>query len=688
MKHQDLLIEIGTEELPPKALRELELSFAREFAAGLERVGLTHSGVHSYAAPRRLALNVSQLAPEQPEQNLKRRGPSVAMAFDSNGQPTRAAQAFANSCGVDVPQLQQLDEDKGPALYFISKQPGATAHELVPTLLVQALDALPIPKRMRWGNQNTQFVRPVHWIVVLYGKEVLSTPILGLTPGRITYGHRFHSTKPLSVASAGNYPAVLQNRGHIIADFLERKDKIRTGVQTLAAQSNATALIEDALLEEVTALVDWPVPLKAQFDARFLVLPREVLISTLQAHQRYFPLQDANGKLLPQFITVSNIASREPQQVQRGNEKVIYPRLADAEFFWQQDRKHSLASRCPALNTIAFQERLGSMGDKARRVMTLASAIAAQLQSSTIDAARAAELCKCDLLTALVGEFPDLQGIVGAYYAAADGESPEVATAIREHYLPRGAQDQVARSAAGIAVALADKLDTLTGIFSLGQKPSGTKDPFGLRRAALGIVRTVLENTVELDLSAALEQANAQQPVPGTSKQIYDYIFERLRSYYLENIPQATPERFDAVWVLQPRSLLDAMRRLEALALFLTQPEAASLTAANKRISNLILKNPQQSATTIEPRLLRHPAEQQLFNALTHQQTAVPQLLHSQQYIAALNQLALLRPEIDAFFEQVLVMDEDPAVRSNRLALLSQVRQLFNGVADLSQLPG
>jgi len=692
IERRDFLVELGTEELPPKALRDLERAFAAAVQTGLDQAGLAHGEIRSFATPRRLAVWVKRLATGQAEQNIKRRGPPVSASFDANGQPTRAAIAFAESCGTAVEALQRLDEGKGPALFFIGMKAGTQTPQLLPAIVEAALKALPVPKRMRWGSSDAEFVRPVHWLVMLLGSEVVPARVLDIDAGNMTLGHRFHSSKPIRVSSPASYARALRDRGHVIADFAERRAAIRAGVEAQAAAVGGRALIGEALLDEVTALVEWPVPLAARFEERFLELPREVLISTLQDHQRYFPVEDAAKALTPWFITVSNIESRDPSKVREGNERVVRPRLADAAFFWEQDRKRPLAALRQALDGVTFQAKLGSLGAKTQRVRVLAGEIAVAAGSDRALAERAAELSKCDLLSAMVGEFPELQGIMGSHYARADGEPAEIATAIREHYLPRGAGDEVAATPAGIAVAIADKLDTIAGIFAIGQKPSGTKDPFGLRRAALGVVRTLIERKLDLDLRTLIGSAVAQQPVQsGAVDEVYEYIMERLRAYYLEGAgSQAaiTTEMFDAVLAAKPRSALDFDARLKALRAFLELPEAASLTAANKRIANILRKVEGQTPGQVAIESLKEPAEVRLYDAMRAQQETIRGATAQREYTAALGHLAQLRPLVDTFFDQVMVMDENPVVRVNRLALLAQLRTLFADIADLSRLPG
>lgn len=691
MSHRDFLIEVGTEELPPKALRELELAFAAAVRAGLEQNTLAHGEILSYATPRRLAVWVKRLVARQKDQDIKRRGPPLSAAFDAGERPTRAAMAFAETCGTTVEALQRLDEGKGPALFFfIGSKKGEETIRLLPGIVKAALDALPIPKRMRWGSGEAEFVRPVHWAVMLYGSDVVPARVLDVTAGNTTVGHRFHAPRPMRVTSPGNYAKALRERGHVIADFAERRARIQEQVAQLAVQIDAHALVDPQLLDEVTALVEWPVAIAARFEERFLELPREVLISTLQDHQRYFPMENSQGALTSWFITISNIESRDPAKVRAGNERVVRPRLADAAFFWSQDRKRPLASLLPALDNVTFQAKLGSIGDKVRRVRVLAGEIASAVGAIAASAQRAADLSKCDLLTAMVGEFPELQGIMGDHYARADGESAEVATAIREHYLPRGAGDEIPATPTGIAVAIGDKLDTLTGIFAIGQKPSGTKDPFGLRRAALGIVRTLVERRLDIDIRVLIERAVAQQPVQSDklADEVYDYVMERLRVYYLERQAAVTTEMFDAVLATKPSSPLDFDARLTALGAFLALPEAASLTAANKRIANILRKAEGKTPERVIVDAMKEPAEIKLYDALRVQEDVVRNATAQREYSAALGHLAQLRPVVDSFFDQVMVMDENPAVRGNRLALLAQLSRLFSGVADLSRLPG
>jgi glycyl-tRNA synthetase beta chain len=708
----DFLVELGTEELPPKALLALSEAFRDGVVSRIEAAGLAHGKVDAFATPRRLAVRVKRLAMQAPEQKIQRRGPPVAAAFDKTGAPTRAATAFAHSCGVDLEQLGRETDPKGnECLSFTGVKPGAAASALLPGFVAESLEQLPIPKRMRWGAGEAQFVRPVHTLVLLQGREVIPATILDVPAGNLVRGHRFHCTKPLRITSPAAYERTLATRGFVIADFAARRERIREGVLQLAAQQSGRALISDALLDEVTALNEWPVPLAGQFEERFLALPRELLVSVLQDHQRYFPVEGPDGRLLPWFITVSNVDSRDMNVVRAGNERVVRPRLSDAAFFWEQDRKLPLHARLAQLDAVTFQAQLGSIGDKVRRIAPLARAIAARIDGDGALAERAAQLAKCDLVTNLVGEFPELQGIMGRYYATADGEPAEVATAIAEHYQPRGASDATPASKTGLAVALADRFDTLTGIFAIGLKPSGTKDPFALRRAAIGIGRMIYEHRLPLDVVDLIEQSLRshsvfETPVAAGGKalparnvvatQVYDYVLERQRNAWLEPpdggppIPGITPEACDAVIAVRPRSPLDFDARLRALLDFLRLPEAASLTAANKRIANLLKKSAagDTGSASINAALLATGAERDLFDALQGLMHSVPGQIAEGEYAAAFTGLAHLRPAVDAFFDQVMVMDPDPALRANRLALLSALQKLFGGIADLSRLPG
>jgi glycyl-tRNA synthetase beta chain len=688
----DFLVEIGTEELPPRALAELSAAFADGVHNGLAAARLEHAPIVPFATPRRLALLVPAVAFRQPDQEIKRRGPPVSAAFDAGGKPTKAALAFATSCATSIEKVGRQREEKGEYLFYAGRQPGLAARDLLPAIVTQSLDALPIPKRMRWGAGTAEFVRPVHWVVMLHGREVVPATILGVKSGALTRGHRFHAPQPIRISQPAGYSALLARRGRVIASFAERREKIRAGVMAAARTRKLHALITDELLDEVTALVEWPVPIVGRFEDRFLELPREVLIATLEDHQRCFAMQNAQEKLATSFAAVSNIVSRKPERVVGGNERVVRSRLADAAFFWETDRKQSLASRIEALKSVTFQNKLGSQYDKTQRVKALTQQVATMLGTDAAAATRAAELAKCDLLTRLVGEFPELQGTMGAYFARNDGEPEPVAQAIGEQYRPRFARDALPASCPGVALAIADKLDTICGVFAIGQKPTGARDPFGLRRAALGVLRIAIECRLELDLKVLIAAGCAAQPVKNSlATDIYEYMMERLRAYYLEaaGIKGMTGEIFDAVLVNRPSSPLDFDARVRAVADFLALPEAPALTAANKRIANILrqaAKEPIAPFASIERGLFEFDEERKLFAALERNQIEVGELLKARAYGAAMQSLAALRAPVDAFFDAVMVMHDDPQVRSQRLGLLSAIRNLFMHTADLSRV--
>jgi len=698
MNRHDFLVEIGAEEMPPKSLAALGEAFRDGLVAGLESAGLSHGAAKAFFTPRRLAVSVSKLLDRQPEQRIERRGPPVSAAFDSAGQPTRAATAFAESCGVGLDELTRIKDAKGEFLFCRTTRAGESAARLLPGIVEAALGGLPIARRMRWGNGTAQFVRPVHWVVLLHGDAIVPGEILGIAAGRMTRGHRFHTKKPIALRSPGGYVGALE-KGFVRADFDARRERIRAGVVAAAEAESGVAVVDAAVLDEVTALTEWPVPIAGGFDPRFLELPPEVLVATLQDHQRYFPVRGADGKLMPRFVAVANLESRDPSQVRAGNERVVRPRLADAAFFFAADRKATLASRRDALAAVTFQAQLGTLADKTARVTALATQIARVAGRDSAAAQRAAELAKCDLLTAMVGEFPELQGVMGRYYALNDGEPSEVAAAIAEQYLPRFAGDSLPATGAGLALAVADKLDTLVGIFAIGQKPTGTKDPYGLRRSALGVLRILIETGIALDLrelirgaldsvAADLARLGGKPPADGLADEIYDYMMERLRAWYLEAGGSITTEMFDAVLDTRPASPLDFDNRLRALAGFLQLPDAAGLTAANKRIANILRKAGEQPSPRVDPGLLTDPHERQLATEVEALRVDVERLVTARRYADALARLASLRGSVDAFFDHVLVMADDVGVRANRLALLAALSRLFLHMANLSRLPG
>jgi glycyl-tRNA synthetase beta chain len=688
MSARDLLFELLCEELPPLALPGLAAALAGNIVKGLDAALIPHGAARGFATPRRLGVIVARCADRAPDREVERRGPPLSQSFDAAGHPTQAALAFARSCGVAVADLPTLKTDKGAWLAFRGIENGAMTKALLPAIVSQAVASLPSPKRMRWGAGSVEFVRPVHGVVLLLGNELIECEVLGIAAGRTTFGHRFHSVRSINLRSARSYEATLL-RAKVIADFSSRREAIRSGVSALAAQSGGRALIGAELLDEVTALVEWPVPIAGRFEQRFLTLPREVVIATVQDHQRYFPVEQPGGALSNEFITVSNIESRDPAKVREGNERVVRPRLSDAAFFWDQDRKLTLDQHAARLSGVTFQAKLGTYADKSARVKTLAAWIGTRIGAGPL-VERAATLAKADLMTAMVGEFPELQGTMGRYYAAAQGESAELCQALEEQYLPRFGGDRLPASKLGQALGLADKIDTLVGIFAIEQRPTGTKDPFALRRAALGILRILLENGLDLDLAKLLALAAGAQPVlrPAAADEAYLFILERLRSLVLERQDGTTPEMLDAVYAVLPASPLDAQARLHALRGFLLLPDAAVLAAANKRIANLLKKAPPDATSAVHPGHFVLDAERHLHAAHAAMFPAVDAALKARQYAEALRLLAGLRAPIDTFFDQVMVMDEDPQTRNNRLALLRAIHADFAAVADLSRLPG
>lgn len=690
-KAKDFLVEIGTEELPPKALRSLMQAFGEKLLAGIDSARLGHGEMHTFSSPRRLAVLVAGLSARQEDRDVEQKGPPTKIAFGKDGKPTPAAEAFAKKCGVAVDDLGRSKSEKGEWLTYKNAEKGQTVTELLPELIESALNALPIPRRMRWGAGDAEFVRPVHWVVMLHGSKAIKGRVFGIESGSASRGHRFHSSGPIAIKSTEAYLETLEKDGYVIADYDRRRELVRAGVEAAAKKAGGQVVDGEALYDEVAALVEWPVPVLGSFDEEFLQLPREVVISTLTGHQRYFPVADADGALMPLFITVANLESKDPNQVREGNERVIRPRLADATFFWDNDRRRSLASREEKLSDVVYQHGLGSLSDKSRRVASIAKWLASEQDMDGTNIERAALLAKCDLVTGVVAEFPELQGTMGRHYALADGEPEAVAAAIGEHYHPRFAGDDLPASRDGQLLAIADKLDTLAGIFSLGKKPSGNRDPFGLRRAALGVVRILIECGIDSDLTGLLAEAVAAQPSnkldsEELSKDLYAFISERLRRYFLDRDAGLSAETFDAVMARKPSSLLDFDRRLAAVQTFARLEQAASLAAANKRIANILRKADDPVGLSVNNKLLQDEAELALFDALENARQRVEPLLAVQSYAQVLNELADLRDPVDRFFDNVMVMAEDQAIRDNRLALLSELRALFLHVADISRL--
>ena len=685
---KDLLLELGTEELPPKALKGLSEAFRNGIAKGLADAALSYDEIKSYATPRRLAVVVSRLDATQADKSVERRGPALQAAFDEEGCPTRAATGFAKSCGVEVEQLSKLETAKGAWLAYTLQEKGKHSRELLPDIFQNALDKLPIPRRMHWGDLDALFVRPVHWAIILLGDEVIETEILSVSTDNKTYGHRFHYPHSITLSAPSEYETLLQDKGMVIADFAKRQALIQQQIMTAGAEAGGHAVIDPDLLDEVTSMVEWPQVIVGEFDRHFLEVPSEALISAMKKHQKYFHMVDNNGQLMPYFITISNIESSDPRQIKEGNERVIRPRLSDASFFWSQDKKNPLENQLERLKSVIFQNKLGTVYDKTQRVTDLAGIIAQELGSDVTQAKRAAQLAKCDLMTEMVNEFPDLQGIMGRYYAANDGEDDAVSLALDEQYMPRFAGDNTPSSAVGQALSIADRIDTLLGIFSLGQIPSGDKDPFALRRAALGLLRTVIENQLVLDIPQLLQKSAALFPTEVDAEKaceaVYKFMLDRLKGYFADQ--SISVDVFDSVRALTPPQPYDFACRIEAVNQFKQLEAAESLAAANKRIANILKKLAGQLPEAIDNNLFVEPAEQQLADKLHSVSARVDPLLAQSQYTLALTELSELRTVVDQFFDDVMVMTDDESLKNNRIALLNQLHGRFMQVADLSLL--
>ena len=710
-----LLVEVGTEELPPKALRTLSEAFATELAAELDSAGLDHDAPTPYATPRRLAVLVPGVPGTQPDRDVERRGPPLARAFDENDEPTKAALGFARSVGVEVDRLVRIETGDGAWLGYRTTKPGATLASLLPGMVERALAKLPVPRRMRWADRDTEFVRPVHWVVLMHGTSIIEAEILGVPSGHATRGHRFHHRGDIALEDAARYGSALRDQGRVVAGFDERMVTIRAQADRAANELGGRALVEPALLEENAALVEWPVAIAGHFDPEFLDLPDAVLVATMQGHQRYFPVAGEDGALMPHFIAVSNIESRNPVTVRKGNERVIRPRLRDAEYFFFTDREHRLESRLEELGKVVFQRGLGSLRAKSRRVAALAGRIARAVGGcgeAVAHAERAGLLSKCDLVTEMVGEFPELQGEMGREYARLDGEPAAVADAIGELYMPRFADDAIPGTAAGRAVAIADKLDTIAGCVSLGRIPTGDRDPFALRRAALGALRIMIEGELDLDLGKMIEAAfecyaeqareapgaaregdpddmatPAGAASPDTATEVRRFMLDRLRAYFADrSIPT---DVFNAVLAKEPARPLDFAMRVRAVEAFRALPEATSLAAANKRIRNILRQAEQGEIDVpgeVDDALLRADAERSLSAMLDGIEPRVYTMLDAGEYTGALARLAGLRDDVDRFFDTVKVMDDDQKLRGNRLALLARIGALFMETADISLL--
>ncbi|MBG0756114.1 glycine--tRNA ligase subunit beta [Vibrio cidicii] len=684
---KEFLIELGTEELPPKQLRTLAEAFAANFAAELKAADLAHEGIKWFATPRRLALKVANLAEGQADKVVEKRGPAIAVAFDADGQPTKAAQGWARGNGITVEQADRLKTDQGEWLLYKQEVKGQQAKAVVVELAAKALANLPIAKPMRWGDKETQFIRPVKTLTILFGDELIEGEILGVSSSRTIRGHRFMGEAEFTIDSASQYPAILEERGKVIADYDARKATIIADAQKAAQQVGGVADLEDDLVEEVTSLVEWPVVLTAKFEEKFLKVPSEALVYTMKGDQKYFPVYDAEKKLLPNFIFVSNIESKEPRHVIEGNEKVVRPRLADAEFFFNTDRKSKLIDRLPQLETAIFQQKLGTIKDKTDRITELAGYIAEQIGADVEKSKRAGLLAKCDLMTSMVFEFTDTQGVMGMHYARHDGEAEEVAVALNEQYMPRFAGDSLPTNGVSAAVAMADKLDTIVGIFGIGQAPKGS-DPFALRRASLGVLRIIVEYGYNLDLVDLVAQAKSlfgdRLTNENVEQDVIEFMLGRFRAWYQDE--GFSVDIIQAVLARRPTKPADFDQRVKAVSHFRELDAAESLAAANKRVGNILAKFEGELPTEIDLSLLQEDAEKALAENVEVLTEALEPAFAMGNYQQALSQLAALREPVDAFFDNVMVMADDEALKKNRLTLLNNLRNLFLQIADISLL--
>ena len=684
---QNFLVEIGTEELPPKALKTLATSFADNVEAELNQAGLSFDKIEWFAAPRRLAVKVLNLATQQPSKEIEKRGPAVSAAFDAEGKPTKAAEGWARGCGITVDQAERIATDKGEWLVHRAKIEGQPTKNLLNDIVANALAKLPIPKPMRWADKTVQFIRPVHTVTMLLGDELIEGEILGVASARTIRGHRFLGEKEFEIQHADQYPQLLREKGSVVADFNERKAEILAKSQAKATALGGVADIEESLLEEVTSLVEYPNVLAAKFEERFLAVPAEALVYTMKGDQKYFPIYDKDGKLLPHFIFVSNINPEDPTAIIEGNEKVVRPRLTDAEFFFKTDLKQKLVDRLPRLETVLFQQQLGTLKDKTDRIEQLAGEIAKQIGADEAKAKRAGLLSKCDLMTNMVFEFTDTQGVMGMHYARHDGEDEEVAVALNEQYMPRFAGDELPKSLVASAVALADKFDTLTGIFGIGQAPKGSADPFALRRAALGALRIIVEKNLPLDLEDLVKKSAALFGDKLTNQNVVadvvDFMLGRFRAWYQDE--GIAVDVIQAVLARRPTRPADFDARVRAVSHFRTLDSAEALAAANKRVSNILAKA-DAAIGEINLTACVEPAEKALAEAVLALRTEVQPLIAKGDYTAVLDKLANLRAPVDSFFDNVMVNAEDPALRQNRLAILNTLQDLFLQVADISVL--
>ena len=692
MTTQNFLVEIGTEELPPKALKTLATSFADNVEAELNQAVLTFDKIEWFAAPRRLAVKVLNLATQQPRKEIEKRGPAVSAAFDAEGKPTKAAEGWARGCGITVEQAERIATDKGEWLVHRAKIEGQPTKNLLNDIVANALAKLPIPKPMRWADKTVQFIRPVHTVTMLLGDELIEGEILGVASARTIRGHRFLGEKEFEIQHADQYPQLLREKGSVVADFNERKAEILAKSQAKATALGGVADIEESLLEEVTSLVEYPNVLAAKFEERFLAVPAEALVYTMKGDQKYFPLYektegDKDGKLLPHFIFVSNINPEDPTAIIEGNEKVVRPRLTDAEFFFKTDLKQKLVDRLPRLETVLFQQQLGTLKDKTDRIEQLAGEIAKQIGADEAKAKRAGLLSKCDLMTNMVFEFTDTQGVMGMHYARHDGEDEEVAVALNEQYMPRFAGDELPKSLVASAVALADKFDTLTGIFGIGQAPKGSADPFALRRAALGALRIIVEKNLPLDLEDLVKKSAALFGDKLTNKNVVadvvDFMLGRFRAWYQDE--GIAVDVIQAVLARRPTRPADFDARVRAVSHFRTLDSAEALAAANKRVANILAKA-EGDIGAIDVALCVEPAEQELAQSVLSLAKEVQPLIAQGEYTAVLDKLAGLRQPVDNFFDNVMVNAEDAKLRQNRLAILNTLQGLFLQVADISLL--
>lgn len=713
-EHKPLLIELGTEELPPKALDELSSAFLRGIRDGLAKRSIKAAldQAKAYATPRRLAVHIPAVAQAQPEQTIERRGPAMNAALGADGLPSKALLGFAQSCGVGVEQLEKLETDKGAWFVFRAVKAGQPVATLLPEIIEEALKGLPIPRPMRWADHDYSFVRPVHWLVILHGAEIVDGGVLGLKSGRKSRGHRFMHPQPVHVADADSWLDAMR-ASNVLADPQQRRQRIRAQVEQASRQTGGVPRLDDALLDELANLTEWPAAIACTFEREFLAVPPEALVTTMVANQKFVPVFDTEGKLTEHFIGIANIDSKDPAEIRKGYERVIRPRFADAKFFWDEDLKTPLAGYQEQLKNVTYQQALGSLWDKSVRVAELARVIANRVGADAGAATRAASLSKCDLLTRMVGEFPELQGVMGRYYAGHDGESAQVAAALDSYYQPRFGGDAIAAGKLGQVLAVAERLDTLAGIFAVGMKPSGNKDPFALRRAALGLARTLIEGGLELDLRGSLVEAlellpdsalaaglksgkDGKPPVLHAGErrailldELYDFVLDRLRGYYAEQ--GFDNAQFEAVLAVQPASLADFDRRLRAVAEFGRRPEAVSLAAANKRVANILRKQAEETGApvigrAVDPAHFEAEAERELADALGAAQRETAGALSAGDYTAVLARLSQLQAPVDTFFDSVLVNAEDPAVRANRLALLGQLKAQFGAIADIALL--